>query len=163
MTMTLTEFLLTRIAEDEAKALNDARWKWRGPSKSGEPQVVGVLFESSHVAITWVEMVDRTPVDGKSHTFGEETFSETLTYDEFDKRVRHLMDKRVLAECEAKRQIVAEHAPSEDYPKDCRTCAQWWGDWDHSPPPGVPSPCPTLRFLVLPYADHPDYDQAWRP
>lgn len=25
------------------------------------------------------------------------------------------------------------------------------------------SPCPTLRLLSLPFADHPDYRQEWRP
>jgi hypothetical protein len=28
---------------------------------------------------------------------------------------------------------------------------------------GHPEPCPTLRLLSLPYADHPDYREAWRP
>ena len=55
---------------------------------------------------------------------------------------------RVLAECEAKRRIVA----------DCRHIqeATSWGllerhaEW-------------TVRVLALPHADHPDYRDEWRP
>jgi len=46
---------------------------------------------------------------------------------------------RVLAECEAKRRIVAL---CDDY---------------EEPAPSV------LLALALPYADHPDYDESWRP
>ena len=74
---------------------------------------------------------------------------------------------RVLAECEAKRAIVAEH------PNDSGSCAvcsddddgacgdpeccstgPWiaWKDW----------PCPTLRALAAVYADHPDYRHEWK-
>ena len=49
-----------------------------------------------------------------------------------------------LAECEAKRRIVESYV-AEFGP----------GDWlvDHD----------VLRLLALPYADHPDYRQKWRP
>jgi len=73
--------------------------------------------------------------------------------------IRELVDPaRVLAECEAKRRIVERHggtnwgaAPGDPYPMMCDECqdALW--------------PCPTLRPLALPYADHPDYDESWRP
>ncbi len=50
---------------------------------------------------------------------------------------------RVLAECEAKRQIV-EHC-----------------DYDHlALSPGDPY---VLQLLALPYADHPDFREEWRP
>lgn len=51
--------------------------------------------------------------------------------------------ERVLAECEAKRRIVESIASL--YPK------------------GAPVP-PHLhmKFLALPYADHPDFDPSWR-
>jgi hypothetical protein len=45
----------------------------------------------------------------------------------------HIEPERWLAECEAKRRILEEH--------------------EHA--------CPTTQALALPYADHPDYDQAW--
>jgi hypothetical protein len=50
---------------------------------------------------------------------------------------------RVLAECEAKRRIVdSEGSPYVE---------------GHVPATR------TLRFLALPYADHPDYRQEWKP
>lgn len=56
---------------------------------------------------------------------------------------------RVLAEVDAKRQIIAEHFPVD--PCDAHD--------------GVFTSilCPTLRLLALPYADHPDYREEWRP
>lgn len=70
------------------------------------------------------------------------------------------MHGRMLAECEAKRRIVAEHGPlrfyGPDRPLRCTTCAVWEED-DYDGPPSVDYPCLTLRALALPYADHPDY------
>ena len=72
---------------------------------------------------------------------------------------------RVLAECEAKRRIVAEHPGTVQ----CETCL------DHEDSEEGPegdaynyvvmkgAPCPTLRLLALPYADHADYREEWRP
>ena len=48
---------------------------------------------------------------------------------------------RVLAECEAKRRIVGHFV----------------NEWEPDPINDV------LRFLTLPYADHPDYRGEWRP
>jgi len=57
--------------------------------------------------------------------------------------------KRVLAECEARRRIVAEHSPVDPcdaHDANFQTVL-----------------CDTLRLLALPYADHADYDERWRP
>jgi hypothetical protein len=63
---------------------------------------------------------------------------------------------RVLAECAAKRAIVDTHYASE--PSD-------YGDFT-SPPRcvlcGLKYPCWTLCSLAAVYADHPDFDPAWR-
>lgn len=89
---------------------------------------------------------------------------------------------RVLREVEAKRQIVDLHpyttqraASSEtslrsaygpnwekrlknlDTPY-CETC-----DVDDGVIASDGTPCETLRLLALPYADHPDYREKWRP
>jgi pyrimidine deaminase RibD-like protein len=50
---------------------------------------------------------------------------------------------RVLADVAAKRAIVALHP--------CDDCGM--GN----------DPCSTLRLLAQPYAEHPDYDEEWRP
>lgn len=72
---------------------------------------------------------------------------------------------RVLAEVEAKRAILAGHAPGYPvtYPKPsgqptCGVCHA--GGWDWEPENW---PCLTVRALAAVYSDHPDYDPAWAP
>ena len=96
--MTLTEFLLARIAEDEAEVRSHAL-VFLTKVSSGQP-IVGV---------EWSE-------------------------------------ERLLAECDAKRRIVER--------------ADLW-KFDSSPY-GRESGL-MLRYLALPYADHPDYRQEWTP
>jgi hypothetical protein len=57
---------------------------------------------------------------------------------------------RVVAECEAKRRILlmAEQPP------------RWPGP---AAPPDPDTVQAVLRYLALPYADHPDYRPEWRP
>lgn len=93
--MTLTEFLLARIAEDEKAAR-------RG---SDHPAEWGVLTNDN--------------------------YGHLLT-----------QPSRVLAECAAKRQIVGWMNDTVEY---------------------VVYADEVLGALALPYADHPDYDEAWRP
>lgn len=104
--MTLTEFLLARIAEDEAAA----------------------SYASTRGDFDWEQ-------DAGGWWLG--------FYDHY----RRHDPVRVLAECEAKRRIVEVHAHN----------ARWddtnVGDWARA----------TLELLALPYADHPDYREEWRP
>ena len=114
----LTEFLLARIAEDEAAAKS---------VQEVEPKSAAAVFTSLAAPTGTVEM---SPA-------------------------------RVLAECEAKRRIVELHGDDgtyrpivvggEDY-YVCRTCRA-----------AALGGCETLRSLALPYADHPDYRDEWRP
>lgn len=64
---------------------------------------------------------------------------------------------RVLAECEAKRRIVEHH---EVWHGHCEVCAEEevWGERS-----SMTAPCPTLRLLALPYADHREFREEWRP
>lgn len=57
----------------------------------------------------------------------------------------HVPPARVLAECEAKRRII-----------------NWWMAGREGQPYGHDT-MRLLGALALPYADHPDYDEAWRP
>ncbi|MGZ4524215.1 MAG: DUF6221 family protein, partial [Mycobacteriaceae bacterium] len=57
---------------------------------------------------------------------------------------------RVLAECEAKRRIVERYRVCEPNYDEGNRLETRVLDW-------------TMRLLALPYADHPDYDPAWRP
>jgi hypothetical protein len=74
---------------------------------------------------------------------------------------------RVLAEVDAKRRLVKLHEPvvlrggaGAQYFETttvCRSC---------EPPRQFPEnafPCPTLRVLALPYAEHPDFREEWKP
>lgn len=124
--MTITEFLLARIAEDEAVARNaamsiddDRRPDW---SEAGS----GVLDTGDEL---W-------PI-------GDSRIS---------RHAKHFDPERVLAECEAKRRIVEELALP--YIAERRRLMRGQPDWGDEHPE-------LLRFLALPYADHPDYNAAW--
>lgn len=68
---------------------------------------------------------------------------------------------RTLREVEAKRRVVARHTPHSM--GGCRTCERpHWGVpvCDHCE---RAAPCPDLRDLAAVYADHPDYQEGWRP
>jgi hypothetical protein len=71
---------------------------------------------------------------------------------------------RVLADVEAKRQIIEQHKPATvsylpSRERGCVTCstAQTWDAQANE------ANCQTLCLLALPYADHPDYRDEWRP
>lgn len=65
---------------------------------------------------------------------------------------------RVLVECDAKRRII-EAAWAD--------LLQIEGEWGHSKNRDQLSAAndypEVVQLLALPYADHPDYDEAWRP
>lgn len=63
---------------------------------------------------------------------------------------------RVLAEVAAKRAIVAQHAGTHECPSP--------NDWalGKNTDYVTEEECWTLRNLAAPYADHPDYNPAWR-
>lgn len=56
---------------------------------------------------------------------------------------------RVLAECEAKRAIIAEHSPVDP-------CDAHDADYETTA-------CDTLRHLAAVHSDHPDYQERWKP
>jgi hypothetical protein len=64
----------------------------------------------------------------------------------------HLDPHHELARCAADRLILELHC-SVKIGDDEPYCAD----------DGELPPCPTLRALALPYADHPDYREEWRP
>lgn len=76
-----------------------------------------------------------------------------LTRSDAQHMVRH-SPRRVLAECEAKRRIVdyRQHAARDSAATGMPIFEAQLSAYDAA-----------LRALALPYADHPDYDEAWRP
>lgn len=61
---------------------------------------------------------------------------------------------RVLAECEAKRRIASLFATTLADEMDAAV-----GKWNEAAWKGTQA----IRTLALPYADHPDYQDEWRP
>lgn len=112
--MTLTEFLLARIAEDEAAVASALE-------VSGEPAASGHEWTPNY--------------DAAHGVFESEIVTST---------------GRAQGECEAKRHILQLHGNDWNPRGKCATCDEV-------------GPCDTLRSLAVPYADHPDYDEAWRP
>ena len=132
---TITEFLLARIAEDEDL--------WRSLAREGVVVTLGTTKVAAPAP--WIS--------------------------------RHL------AECEAKRRIIARHeawpvlveqSPAFDMLNDGPTLnavtfqvAQriaWVTQQEYRSRFGdEPPTAPILREMALVYADHPDYDEAWRP
>jgi len=145
-TVTITEFLLARIARTEA-AIRRIKSPYRlYVDEDGcieEPVRLDWPDENAGQYEQWESGEDRLP--NHHNTWA-------LIYD----------PARVLARCEADRQIVEEHAPRvirwrdsiDIYDDECQTC--------HGSEPGV-YPCDTLRLLALFCADHPDYQEAWKP
>jgi hypothetical protein len=153
----LAEFLLARIYEDEAWALGAietpgaTHWHWMN-SDTDEPVIVEPLLD---------EFIDY-PSNGDSLRADLRTVEELKPVswaggrplpdfvlqnaEEIRAAVAgHLArwdPARVLAECEAKRRIV-------------KFAEYWLGATEGMEAEFV------LGSLALPYADHPDYDEAW--
>lgn len=121
--MDLTEFLLARIAEDEseARAATPGPWIW------DDDNLISAASPDEAVVIT----------DGGAYPPTGETADFIAT---------HSPD-RVLAECEAKRRIVAD--PEPQYRADYHG----WHITKQS----------MLRYLAAVYSDHADYRPEWRP
>lgn len=81
---------------------------------------------------------------------GEGVYSEARLYAQTE-------PERWRAEVEAKRRLVELHRSYGGYGEYCNEC-----DKD-DPPSSDGWPCDTLKLLALPYADHPDYRQEWKP
>lgn len=137
--MTLTEFLLARIAEDEAaaRAATQGRWTYDHDDEDG--------ITSDSTAHNPGGYVAQTSYDGQSLTEGNSQSDGV--------HIARFHPARVLAECEAKRRIVELVDWLNNQSADFRV-------------PPILSDLPSrlvLRHLALPYADHPGYDEAWRP
>lgn len=140
--MTLTEFLHARIAEDEAVARSavgmGAFSRQTGRWMVGHPRDI---HGQSTIVFALTDSGART-----------QAADLTLAWESAE-RARHIAlhdPARVLAECEAKRRIAEMHREGID--ADCVLDCD-----DH-----MYGPCNTLRALALPFAEHPDYDEAWR-
>lgn len=118
----LVEFLLARLAEDEAVA---------------------------RVALAGDDGVRDAP-----HFLGPNLVEYLAHYD----------PARVLAEVEAKRQIVELHEPDAEHNcSECGTGVINSGPGDPGDFNPTPWPCQTLRLMASVDADHENYDPSWAP
>ena len=138
--LSLAEFLIARIAEDEeaAKQISGQHW-----------------WAASHPADSWIIASDEGPV---VYNEGAPTEAEAAHIARWD-------PARVLAECEAKRRIVEWHPAVSGTGRDgeavtgCANCIGNAAGQSFT----IAGPCLTIRLLTLPYADHPDYRDEWKP
>jgi hypothetical protein len=107
--MKLADFLLARIAEDEAAAREAIAWRERD-----RPDFEGPDME-------------------RPRAWPDTSIACVLVGPEY-----------VLAECEAKRRIVELNATKPGRKTTFRRRL-------------------TLQALAMPYAEHPDYDEGWKP
>jgi len=148
----LAEFLLARIAEDEQIAKDAPGPNWHvAVERKGEPgRWAGVA--AYQLTLPPPDRLDSLSVGTMlARSVGNSPF--------LIDHVARWSPARVLAECAAKRRIVELHRGQK---------ALWDDDENplevvECPECGVLFPCPTLRLLALPYADHPDYREEWRP
>jgi hypothetical protein len=144
-TAALIAFLNARLDEDERVALNASVGPWR--ARRADRSVYAA--ESAVVNMPgplpdWATYI--VPPDSEGSDGIEPADAEHIARWDPD---------RVLAEVEAKRELVEEHQPAAY--GECRTCREPGLDRNQA------APCLTLRLLALPYADHPDYREEWRP
>jgi hypothetical protein len=139
--MTLTEFLLARIAEDEARVDTIPDW-YCTDSARGEG---------------WGSRGD-CPLCDRYMFDGTEAATKDAMWEHMEDVHRRT---RVLADCKAKRRIMGLH---ERQPTGhCSTCTPADYGWFDHEPDFAQWPCDTMKALALPYAAHPDHREEWRP
>jgi hypothetical protein len=139
--MTLVEFLLARIADDAGIAESVSPPPWHAVDADDEAYIISQDF-GEQVAVT-----DHLNVD-------------------------HIMQwdpARVLAECEAKRQIIDMHTSTESVVRMLDALDNTADPVGNKTDPvalGIAQAALVTLEAVLkshaqPYAEHPDYDEAW--
>ncbi|MEU3976876.1 DUF6221 family protein [Streptomyces bacillaris] len=139
----LVQFLRDRLDEDEQTALAASTGPWRaytGPERR------------------WLSKGDLIhPVDTWDHQTGDPVIMTATWVD--SQHIAWWNPERALREIEAKRRILDDVIPTMD-----GMTAQIHGEWGTGPlGPDDYESILLLRLLALPYADHTDYQDHWRP
>lgn len=186
-TLTLTEFLLARIAEDEetARAATPGPWRasvafcnvppgdpdWDTPASYSVDCRPMRLRDSDNEAGFEVIPVDAwqdAEVWGSIAIWDvDDHYSTKYDVGADHSHIARHDPARVLAECDAKRRIVAAHPLTGSVIPEgyvgrnegfgCETCHDWDGVTE------ALGNCDTLLALALVYAEHPDYRDEWKP
>ncbi|MET9957046.1 DUF6221 family protein [Streptomyces sp. NPDC006339] len=134
----LLAFLRARLAKDEQLALAASPGPWRPDEEHDQVLATDGIVVAEGFALSGRQL--RATVD----------------------HIARHDPVRVLVEARAKQQLLDEHQDVND--GSCGTCiTPKWGYPTHGGSSPQAYPCATLRLLALPYADHEDYNEAWRP
>lgn len=187
----LVEFLNARIADDD-KTARDAidpdrpgsHWQWVA-CDTDVPVTSGTMDDAiahQSVSLRSVEEFPTRSGVGALPAFVIHQVDEFEPHAAAD-HIARWDPARVLAECDAKRELMKMHAEKEyatvlirDYPhadpeggndgwgvlETCAHCS-WHELYEGFNNHDEPFPCPTLRLIALPYADHKDWREEWRP
>lgn len=168
--MTITDgaemvaFLRARIDEDERVALaaNGPRWE-PGDGDVSEGGLYAMHGDDDGWSIAWFQL-------GTANESGPGLGRPTMPRyaHENSAHAARWDPARVLAEVQAKRAILDLHVPIHHPPDQygrtffptCRTCS--YVD-DFGERGSVEWPCDTIKALLLPFADHPEYRKERRP
>jgi hypothetical protein len=138
-------FAEARLAEEKAmaQALDGETWFVQRNSQE-DPLDLSVCFSPRPLLI-----------EGRADVWGDDMGEHIARHD----------PARVLRDVEAKRAILADHAPyncGEPPVQRCTRCAS-----NDAYPSGVAImevfPCNTVRLLVATWSDHPEYQEGWKP
>lgn len=158
-TVNLAKFLRARLDEDEqtARAVRVPPDWHQGPGDDPE-------WTDAEMVCMWPPEF-HTPYERDKHWRGL-----TVEGVELAAYIARHDPARVLREVEAKRALLVVHRPvrrtdfitPDGSPAGpltvCHECDANTTDADWPD-----TPCWTLRYLAAPYADHPDYQEEWRP
>jgi hypothetical protein len=133
-TLALTEFLLARIAEDEAAALAcKGRGEWVQATDRGIATVHGIRIADTHALAT----------------------AHIARHDPARVLAESKAKRRIVERHEGVADSTAYGSPTG---YACRVCLKFHADYDCE---NEQWPCATIRALAAVYADHPDYREEW--
>lgn len=144
----LIAFLRARLDEDEAAARKADREGLNGVSPD-EPQ-------------TWY-LSGGESIYSDPHGVGLVTGTHGYLGDELGNHIVRHQPSRVLADVDAKRQILDDHTTMHTVTDGfcfeergpCTHAGEAWCDWHGT------DGCSTVLLLALPFAGHPDYREEW--
>ncbi|MCT9092864.1 DUF6221 family protein [Streptomyces sp. ASQP_92] len=156
MTADLVQFVRDRLDEQEEdiRALPAGPWEWKTIGEPGDPEWDGLMGQ------------DDTPLLASGDAEG--WMSGISRHEAFDAYLQDIQPARALADIEAKRQLLEALLSEGHAVLRPGGSTQIYCDADY----GADGCCDCgrderldrlIRLLALPYADHPDYRQEWRP
>ncbi|WP_326779743.1 DUF6221 family protein [Streptomyces longwoodensis] len=155
----LVDFLRARLAEDEQVA-RDAASKAAATLASAAAKEGVWEPPYTDVGLTWASDYDRVFVTcGRPGQPGLAMLADcgSGAFRLTPHIARH-DPARVLAEVRAKRMAVDAHSACGTGIGRCDDAGNGWEDDD-----GQAGGCADLAVLALPFADHPDYREEWKP